>query len=203
VEFAVFAGVVEGNVTVGAAFALIDFATVEGLGINVDAYGALLEFRQIQDLMDGLERIYVDGMDGVHLVDFGGNDFAGAAGRIFFFDAKILDFQAADRRGHPTVLITVIVDAAMLAHFPADGHTLEDVVLENEIARVISFGKEAVLVEGLRADGVVKDVVLNIFESEVTLRNRGEAFDPVGDGELLDGELFWHGRKIITPKRCR
>jgi hypothetical protein len=43
VEFAVFAGVVKGYVAVRAAFALIDFATVEGLGIDVDADGALIE----------------------------------------------------------------------------------------------------------------------------------------------------------------
>lgn len=44
VELAVFAGVVERDVAVGAFFALIDFATVEGFGIDVDADGALLEF---------------------------------------------------------------------------------------------------------------------------------------------------------------
>ena len=54
VELAEFAGVVEGDVAVSAAFALIDFATVEGLGIDVDAYGALIEFGQVQNLMDGL-----------------------------------------------------------------------------------------------------------------------------------------------------
>jgi hypothetical protein len=50
---------------------------------------------------------------------------------------------------------------------------------------------------------MVEDVVLDGFESEVALGDGGEAFDPVGDGELLDGELFWHGRKIITPKKKR
>jgi hypothetical protein len=54
VELAVFAGVVEGDVAVSAAFALIDFAAVEGLGIDVDADGALIEFGQVQNLMDGL-----------------------------------------------------------------------------------------------------------------------------------------------------
>ncbi len=43
-ELAVFAGVVEGDVAVGAFFALVNFATVERLGIDVDADGALLEF---------------------------------------------------------------------------------------------------------------------------------------------------------------
>jgi len=153
--------------------------------------------------VDGLERIYVDGMNGIHFVDFCGDDFAGAAGGIFFIDAKILDFQAADGSGHPTVLIAMIVDAAVLADFPADGHALEELIFENEVARVISFGEEKIFFQRFWADGVMNDVLLNALESEVALGDSGEAFDPVGDGKLLDRELFWHGRKIITPKRSR
>jgi hypothetical protein len=44
VELAVFAGVVERDVAVGAFFFGVDFATVEGLGIDVNADGALIEF---------------------------------------------------------------------------------------------------------------------------------------------------------------
>jgi hypothetical protein len=95
----------------------------------------------------------------------------------------------------------MIVDAAVLANFPADGHALEEIVFENEVACVVALGEEAILVEALGTRGVVEDVVLHDFESEVALGNGSEALDPVGDGELLDGELFLHGRKIITPKR--
>jgi hypothetical protein len=190
VELAVFAGVMERDVTVGAAFALIDFATVKRLGVDVHAYRALIEFRQIQDLMDGLERIDVHGMRAVHFVDFGGDDFAGTAGRVFFFDAKILDFQPADRSGHPAVLIAMIVNAAVLADFPANGHALEKIVFENQIAGVISFGEEEIFFECFGSDGVVNNVVLNIFERKTALGNSGEALDPVGDGKLLGGELF-------------
>ena len=143
----------------------------------------------------------MDGICGVHLVNFRGNDFAGAAGGVLFFDAEILDFQAADGSGHPAILVAMIVDAAVLADFPADGHALEEIVFENEIARVISFGEEAVFVERFGADGVPDDIVLDVFESEFALGDGGEVFDPVGDGELLDGEFFWHGVKIIPPKR--
>ena len=142
-------------------------------------------------------------MGSVHFVEFCGNDFACAAGCIFLFDAEILDFQAADGSGHPAVLIAVIVDAAVLADFPADGHALEDRVFENEIAGVVAFGEEEVFFERFGADGVMEDVVLDGFESEVAFGDYGEVFDPLCDGELLDGELFWHGRKIITPKRSR
>jgi hypothetical protein len=203
VELAVFTGVMQRDVAVGAAVALVDFATVERPGIDVDAYGALLKFRQVQDLMDGLERIYVDRMRAVHFVDFGGDDFAGSAGRVFFFDAEILDFQPADRSGHPAVLVAMIVDAAVLANFPANGHTLEKIVFENQIPRVISLGEEEIFFQCFRAHRVVDDVVLNIFERKTALGDSGEAFDPIGDVELLDGKLFWHGRKIITLKRSR
>jgi hypothetical protein len=140
--------------------------------------------------MDGLERIDVHRMGAVHFVDFRGNDFAGTAGGVFFFDAKILDFQAADGSGHPAILIAMIVDAAVLADFPADGHALEKIILENKIARVIAFGEEAILVERFGTDGVLYDVVLDIFKRKVAFRDSGEALDPIGDGELIDGELF-------------
>jgi hypothetical protein len=97
----------------------------------------------------------------------------------------------------------MIVDAAVLADFPTDGHALEDRVFENEIAGVVAFGEEKVFFERFGADGMVEDIGLDGFEIEVALRKGGEALDPVCDGELLDGELFWHGRKIITPKRSR
>lgn len=62
VETAVFAGVVEGDVAVGSFFELIDFAGIEGLGIDVKADGALIVFGEIEDLVDGFERIDVDGI---------------------------------------------------------------------------------------------------------------------------------------------
>ena len=142
-------------------------------------------------------------MGSVHFIDFCGNDFAGAAGCVFLFDAEILDFQAADGSGHPAVLVAMIVNAAVLADFPTDGHALEDRVFENEIASIVASREEEVFFQGFGTDGMVEDVVLDGFESEVALRKGGEALDPVGDGKLLDGELFWHGRKIITPKRSR
>jgi hypothetical protein len=93
----------------------------------------------------------------------------------------------------------MIVDAAVLANFPANGHALEEVILENEIPRVIPSGEEQIFVERFGPHSVADDVVLNIFESEVALGYCSKAFDPVGDAELFNGKFFWHGRKIITP----
>ncbi len=84
--------------------------------------------------MDRFERVHVGGMGGVHLVDVGGSEVAGAfvlTGGVVVFHPKVLHFEAADRSGHPTVLVAMIMDAAELADLPADGHALEQVVLEN------------------------------------------------------------------------
>ncbi len=132
----------------------------------------------------------MDGMCAVHLVDFRWNDFACATARVFFVDAEVLDFQAADGRGHPAVLIAMIVDTAVLADFPADGHALEEIVLENEIARVIPFREKKIFFQRLGFDGMLDDVVLDVLEREVALGDGCKSFDPVRDGELLDGKLF-------------
>jgi len=69
IELAVFAGVEERHVGVGPMVAQIDFATIEGLRVNVDADGTLIEFREIDDFVDGLDGIHVGGMRGVEIVD--------------------------------------------------------------------------------------------------------------------------------------
>src|SRR5437016_640408 len=69
IELAVFAGVEERHVGVGPLVAQIDFATIEGLRVNVDADGTLIEFREIDDFVDGLDGIHVGGMRGVEIVD--------------------------------------------------------------------------------------------------------------------------------------
>lgn len=138
----------------------------------------------------------MDGMRAIHFVNLRGNDFARAAARVLVLDAEVLNLQPADGSGHPAILVAMIVNAAVLADFPADGHALEKIVFENQIAGVIAFGEEAVLVERFGADGVLDDVVLNGFESETALGNCGESFDPIGDAQLLRGNLFRHGRKL-------
>jgi hypothetical protein len=183
----------EGSVTVGALLALVHLARIEGLGIDVDADGALIEFGKIEYLVDGLERINVGGMSGVHFVDVGGKDAAGAMAGIALVNAEILDFEAADRRGHPAILAAMIVDAAGLANFPADGQTLEDMVAENEIAGVIALGEKEILVKGFRENSMVKNIILDVLEGELALRDGGKALDPIGDDELFAGNLFVHG----------
>lgn len=91
----------------------------------------------------------------------------------------------------------MIVNAAVLADFPADGHALEEIVFEDEIARVIPLREKTIFVERRGLHGMLDNVVLHSFESEAARGNGGEVLDPVGDRELFDGKLFWHGKEII------
>src|SRR6266850_612390 len=76
-QFAVLAGVVERNVSVSSFVAVVDFAHIERLGIDVDADSALLEFGEIQNLVNRFERIDISGMRRVHFVNVGGSEVAG------------------------------------------------------------------------------------------------------------------------------
>src|SRR5258706_6743944 len=139
IELAVFARVEERHVGVRALVAQIDFATVKGLRVNVNADGALIEFGKIDHFVNGLDGIHIRRMRGVEIVGIRRNDFASALRGVALIHAVVLHAEAADGRGHPAVLVAMIVDAAVLADFPADGHALEEIVLENQIARVAAL----------------------------------------------------------------
>src|SRR5437016_3461649 len=142
--------------------------------------------------MNGLERVDVGRMSGVHFIDVGWNNAAGAARAVAVVNTKILDLQPADGRGHPAVLIAMVVNAAGLADLPTDGHAFEDFVLEDEIARVVALRKIAVFVERLRARRMADDVVLDVFESEIAPGDRGETLDPIGNRELFGCDVLCH-----------
>jgi hypothetical protein len=202
-QFAVLAGVMERNVGVSSFIAVVDFAHIERLGIDVDADSALIEFRKIQNLVNRFERIDVSGMPSIHFVNVGGSEVARVFRSVVLLDAEILYFEAANGCGHPAILVAMIVDAAELADFPADGHTFEHVVLENKVAGVTAFGKEEIFLERFGTDGVLENVVLNSFQGEVAVGDGGEIFDPIGDVELFDGELFGHGKASDFCLRVR
>src|SRR3984957_17070683 len=159
----------------------------------MNAYGALIKFRRVDHFMNGLEWIDVGRMGGVHYVGVSGNDLAGAARRIAMVDMIILHAQAAHRHGHPAILITMVMHAAMLANFPADGHALEYFVFENQVAGVTAFGEIAIFVDGFRADGVAQDVILDDFEREVLSGNGRETFNPVLNVELFGRDSVGFG----------
>src|SRR5256885_15810204 len=99
----------------------------------------------------------------------------------------------------------MIVDAGKLADFPADGHTFEEIVFENEIAGVAALGEKNIFFERVGPDVILDDEVLDIFEGEIPGGDGGEGFDPVGDGKLGGGGIFWHRkapRNYNAGRRC-
>jgi len=94
-------------------------------------------------------------------------------GGVAVFDTEILDLEAADGSGHPAILVAMIVNAGELADFPADGHTLEEIVFENEIAGVAALGEKRIFFEGVGADVILDDEVLDVFEGKIFGGNGG------------------------------
>jgi hypothetical protein len=160
----------------------------------VNADGTVIEFREVHDFVDGFNGIDVSGVGGIHVDGVGGYEMAGGVGGVAVVDAIVLDAEAADGDGHPTVLIAMIVDAAFLANFPADGHALEEIVFENEIASVVALGKIRVGVKRFGADEMVEDEIVNIFESEFGWGDSLKLFNPLVDGEFFGGKDGSHGR---------
>ena len=158
------------------------------------ADGAVIELREIHDFVDRLDGIDVGGVGGIHVNGVGGDEMAGGVGSVAVVDSIVLDAESADGDGHPTVLVAMIVNAAALANFPAYGHALEEIVFEDEIARVIAFGKITVGIKRFRADEMVKHEIVNVFESEFGWGDGVKFFNPPIDGELFGGKDGSHER---------
>jgi hypothetical protein len=129
-------------------------------------------------------------MRGIHIVNVRRQNVAGTQRGIALIHAKILYPQSANRRGHPAILIAMIVHSASLPDFPANGHTLEHIVLENKIASVIGLLKKQIFVERFNAHGVRNNVVLHVLQRKIALGYGRQAFHPVRDGQRFRGRLL-------------
>ena len=109
------------NLATGAVLGGVDDTAVEGTGVDMEADGALVELAGIDNTVHRLQRINGARMRGIHLDSVSGLDFAFAESKILMNHVKILDQQAADGHGHPTILVFVVVHGAGLADLPADG----------------------------------------------------------------------------------
>jgi hypothetical protein len=100
---------------------------------------------------------------------------------------KILDAQLADGDGHPAILSAVIVNAAGLAQFPADGHDFEEFAFVDQITRVMALGVEKIRLERFAANGMLLQIVFDIFEGELLAMDFRERLDPVVNMQLRHG----------------
>jgi hypothetical protein len=151
---AVDRGVVEGDVAAGALLSGVDLTGVKGPGVDVEADGALVPLARIEDGVDRLARIDGAGIGRIDFDEIGRHDFAGVLSEVLGDDSVILDHQLADGGGHPTVLISMIVDGADLAYVPTDGHQFEGLCFVDQIARVVLAVPEEIGSEAFGIDGV-------------------------------------------------
>ena len=120
-----------------ALFLRIDDAGIERAGIDVQAYGSLVELARIADTVHWLNRIDGAGLARVHLHCVSGFDLASALLEILRNGAVILDAQSSDRDSHPAILFAMIVDGTDLSDLPADGYQFVERSLVDEISRVV------------------------------------------------------------------
>ena len=155
----------------------------------MNAGGALVELRKIEHLMDRLFALNGPGMVVIHDVGRAGREAAGAGGGILAVDAEILDAELADGDGHPAILSAMIVNAAGLADFPADGHDFEEFAFVDQITGVMAFGVEEVGFERFAANGMPLQILLDVFEGELLAMNFGEVLNPSVDVQWRHGAL--------------
>src|SRR5262249_17458333 len=65
------------------------------------------------------------------------------------------------------------------------GHALENLVLEDQVARVIALREKQILVQRLRLHVMPQHVVLHVFQSELALRDCCQSLHPIGNRQFL------------------
>ncbi len=102
------------------------------------------EFREIQHLMHRLDGIYFRWLETINVKSLCRLDSAVRCFIILLDHSEVLNPEPAGRYRHPAVLPGVIVDGRSLADLPAEGNQLEEMVLKNEIARVLLLAEEKI-----------------------------------------------------------
>lgn len=196
-RFAVFGCVVKFDFAARTLLNGINDACIEGPGVNMHADGSLVEFARIQHTMHGLERINRTGTRDIHLERVGRLDCALAAGDVLIYHVKILHEQAANRDGHPAVLVAVIVHGAYLADLPADGDQLVERSLVDEVARVVLTIPGEIRRESLGIERVVLQELAKLFRLlEGWLGKFAELCN-----EILDRNGFYCGAHGVLPQK--
>jgi 23S rRNA (adenine2503-C2)-methyltransferase len=158
----------------------------------MDAGGALPELCKVLDLVDRLFRLDDARMQGIHVIEVSGNKFAGSASFVAVSHFEVLDAQAPDRRRHPAILSAMVVDAAHLAHFPANGHHFEEFALEDQVPRVVALRVEEIGRERIRVHGRLLRELEDARNREVSRRNRRKLLH-----EIVNRNHF-HRRSPLT-----
>ena len=117
-------------------------------------------------------------MSCVHDVRIGRHQFATTVRGVLIFHAEILHAQTTDRGDHPAILAAMIVNAADLAHIPADREDFEQFAFVDQVPRVMAIGVKNVGSQRLRLDGFALDKIQHVGNREFFFRDGAELLHP-------------------------
>src|SRR5579862_4895756 len=103
----------------------------------MQADGTLAELARVEHPVNRRERVDGTRILRIDLDSVGGTQIAGARVDALVQDLVVLHAETADGRGHPAILVAMVVYRAGLSHFPADGNEFVERRLVDEIARVM------------------------------------------------------------------
>jgi hypothetical protein len=115
----------------------IDHACIKGPRVDVQGYSALICLSGIDHAMHRLPRIDCAWIYNGQLNRIRCAQAATPRLNILKFDMEIFHGQFSDWRGHPAILVAMIVDGTALAYLPANGDKLVKIRFINQVASVM------------------------------------------------------------------
>src|SRR5262245_54521622 len=153
----------------------VDETAVERARIDVKAYGALVEDRQIQHLVDRLFRIDLRRQSLMHIKPVRRFEPAIARRTILIGHPKVLHSKLPQGYRHPAILILVVMDHRYLTHLPANRQKLEQLALEDQVPRVMVPAEEEIGFERLGFHRMFLQVIVDCSNPESRLRDGTES----------------------------
>ena len=105
-----------------------------------------------------------------------------------------------DRRHHPAVLVAMIMNAADLAHVPADCEHFEQLAFIDQVPGVVALRVEKIGRKSFRANRFLSGKFHHARNREILLGNGAELFCPFVDCQLFHHYLF-HGVHLQRAQR--
>src|SRR5436853_1797341 len=114
--------------------------------------------------MNGFLRIDRHGVCRIHFHSVSRFDPARAGINVLCQDPIVLHPKRANRRRHPTILITMIMNRTRLSNLPADGDQFIETVLVDQVPSVVLTVPEEIWRKTFRVDWVFAEKALHSID---------------------------------------
>jgi len=158
---------------------------IERLRIDMKAYGAIVEFRKVEYLMDRLFELDLRREAIGKFERIGFPKFAIPGCFIDRVDGEILSLQSSDRDRHPASLLAMVMDSRDLAAIPADRHQLKSIVLEDKIPSVKLLAPEKIFLDRVDLDRILAEEIVDRFADESLVGYFAKTANKVVDGDSI------------------